>query len=172
VEHLRDAVESLPGPVRTLLATRPNIERALSFADLVLGAAATRGQRAPVLVTRDMLKLMRPRTVVMDFAIDMGGCVETSRPTQFPHPTYEVDGIVHFCVPNLPSCAARSATQALTNALLPYLTELATRGVDDAVSGIPDLRSGTYLHHGKCVQESLARAFGVPLATIPAGGQP
>jgi len=168
VEHLRDAVDSLPVPVRTMLATRPNIERALSYADLVLGAAATRGHRAPLLVTRDMLRLLRPRTVVMDFAIDMGGCFETSRPTHFPHPTYEVDGIVHFCVPNLPSCAARSATQALTSALLPYLTELATRGIDDAIAQTTDLRSGTYLYHGKCVQETLASAFGVPLETLPA----
>jgi len=168
VEHLRDAVDSLPVPVRTMLATRPNIERALSYADLVLGAAATRGHRAPLLVTRDMLRLLRPRTVVMDFAIDMGGCFETSRPTHFPHPTYEVDGIVHFCVPNLPSCAARSATQALTSALLPYLTELATRGIDDAIAQTTDLRSGTYLYHGRCVQETLASAFGVPLETLPA----
>ncbi len=172
VEHLRDAVESLPGPVRTLLATRPNIERALSVADLVLGAAATRGQRAPVLVTREMLRLMRPRTVVMDFAIDMGGCFETSRPTHFPDPTYEVDGIVHFCVPNLPSCAARSATQALTNALLPYVAELAARGVDEAIAQIPDLRNGTYLHRGRCVQESLARAFGVRLETLVPDARP
>jgi alanine dehydrogenase len=171
VEHLRDAVDSLPGSVRTMLATRPNIERALAFADLVLGAAATRGRRAPILVTREMLKLMRPRAVIMDFAIDMGGCFETSRPTHFPHPTYEVDGIVHFCVPNLPSCAARSATQALTNALLPYLTELADRGINEAIAHIPDLRSGTYLHRGKCVQETLARAFGVPLDPIAAAAQ-
>jgi alanine dehydrogenase len=170
VEHLRDAVEGLPGPVRTMLATRPSIEHALSFADLVLGAAAVRGGRAPLLVTREMLRLMRPRSVVMDLAIDMGGCFETSRPTHFPHPTYEVDGIVHFCVPNVPSCAARSATQALTNALLPYLTELAGRGIEEALAQISDLRAGTYLYRGRCVQETLARAFGVPLETIAVGG--
>jgi alanine dehydrogenase len=172
VEHLRDAVDSLPGPVRTTLATRPNVEHALSYADLVLGAAATRGQRAPLLVTRDMLRLLRPRTVVMDFAIDMGGCFETSRPTYFPHPTYEVEGVVHFCVPNLPSCAARSATQALTNALLPYLLELATRGIDDAIAEIADLRNGTYLYRGKCVQQTLANAFGVPLETVGTAARP
>jgi alanine dehydrogenase len=171
VEHLRDAVESLPGPVRTMLATRPSIEHALSYADLVLGAAASRGQRAPQLVTREMLKLMRPRSVLMDFAIDMGGCFETSRPTHFPHPTFEVDGIVHFCVPNVPSCAARSATQALTNTLLPYLTELANLGVDEALARISDLRTGTYLYGGRCVQETLARAFGVALEAIPVGAR-
>jgi alanine dehydrogenase len=162
VEHLREAVEALHGAVRTLLATRPNIDYSLSFADLVLAAAAVRGQRAPLLVTRAMLKRMRPRSVVMDLAIDMGGCCETSRPTHFPHPTYEADGILHFCVPNVPSCAARSATQALTNALLPYLTELAGHGIQAALARVPDLRCGSYLYRGRCVQESLARAFDVP----------
>ena len=110
-----------PSAVTTMLSTPPNIEKALSFADLVLGAVAVRGQRAPILVTRDMLRLMKPRSVVMDLSIDMGGCFETSRPTSLTSPTYEVDGILHLCVPNLPSGAARTATQALTNALLPYL---------------------------------------------------
>jgi alanine dehydrogenase len=169
VEHLRDAVESQPGAVRTMLATRPSIERALSFADLVLAAAAVRGQRAPLLVTREMLRLMRPRSVIMDLAIDMGGCFETSRPTHFPHPTYEIDDIVHFCVPNVPSGAARSATQALTNALLPYLTQIATLGLDEALAQVAGLRSGTYLYRGKCVQETLARVFGVPLEKLPVG---
>ncbi len=168
VEHLRDAVQSLPGAVRTMLATRPSIEYALSFADLVLAAAAVRGQRAPLLVTREMLKLMRPRSVVMDLAIDMGGCFETSRPTHFPHPTYEVDGVVHFCVPNVPSGAARSATQALTNALLPFLTQIADLGMDEALTQLPGLRAGTYLYRGRCVQQTLARVFGVPLDKLPA----
>jgi alanine dehydrogenase len=166
VEHLRDAVQGLPGAVRTMLARRPNIEFALSFADLVLGAAAVRGERAPLLVTREMLKRMRARSVVMDFSIDMGGCFETSRPTHFPHSTYEAEGIVHFCVPNVPSCAARSATQALTNALLPYLNELADNGIDAALRRVPDLGGGTYLYRGRCVYEPLARAFGVPLESL------
>ena len=119
-----------------MLATRPNIERALSFADLFLAAVAIRGERAPLLVTREMLKLMKPRSVVIDLSIDMGGCFETSRPTSFPNPVYEVDGILHFCVPNLPSVAARSATLAYTNALLPYLTQIVEKGIDGALGRI------------------------------------
>jgi alanine dehydrogenase len=126
-----------------------------------------RGQRAPIVVTRDMLRRLRSRAVVMDFAIDMGGCFETSRPTHFPNPTYEVDGIVHFCVPNVPSCAARSATQALTSALLPYLSELAGRGIDEALGRLADLRNATYLYRGGCVQDTLARVFDVPLLHVP-----
>jgi len=160
VDQMRVASLELPRPLTTMLATRPNLEKALGFADLVLGAVAVRGQRAPLLVTREMLRSMRPRSVVMDLAIDMGGCFETSRPTSFPDPTYEVDGILHFCVPNLPSAAARSSTLALTNALLPYLIAIAEKGFEQALASLPDLRRGTYLHEG-VVRESLARAFGL-----------
>jgi alanine dehydrogenase len=97
----------------------------------------------------------------MDLAIDMGGCFETSRPSSFPDPTYEVDGILHFCVPNLPSAAARSSTLALTNALLPYLIAVAEKGFEQALASLPDLERGTYLHQGNVVRESLARAFGL-----------
>jgi alanine dehydrogenase len=168
LERLRAALLELGQPIATMLATGPNIEKALAFADLVLGAVAVHGQRAPVLVTRDMLKLMKPRTVVMDLSIDMGGCFETSRPTSFPNPTYEVDGILHFCVPNLPSVAARSATLAFTNTLLPFIEELADCGLSRALATYPDLRRGVYLHQGRCVRESLARAFGLPWEPLPA----
>jgi alanine dehydrogenase len=161
LDKLREAQLGLPSPVATLLATGPNVEKALGLADLVLGAVAVHGERAPRIASRQMLRRMKPRSVVIDLSIDMGGCFETSRPTSFPEPTYEVDGILHFCVPNLPSVAARSATQALTNALLPYLLELGRHGVDDALERCPDLRRGTYLHRGRCVKESLARSFGL-----------
>ena len=167
VAHLRDATRHLPSAVTTMLATQPNIEKALGFADLVLGAVAVREQRAPVLVTREMLRLMKPRTVVVDLAIDMGGCFETSRPTSLVSPTYEVDGILHMCVPNLPSVAARTATQALTNATLPYLIAVAEDGIDAALRAHPDLARGTYLYRGRCTSEALAHAFGVEWCRLP-----
>ncbi len=166
VSHLRAACLETGRPLTTMLATRPNVEKALSFADLVLGAVAIHGQRAPVLVTRQMLRLMRPRSVVMDLSIDMGGCFETSRPTSFPSPSYELDGILHFCVPNLPSTAARSATLALTNALFPYLAEVAGSGLQRALAELPELRRGTYLDRGRLTRESLARAFGMPFEPL------
>ncbi|HET8644464.1 MAG TPA: alanine dehydrogenase, partial [Vicinamibacteria bacterium] len=161
VERLREVGCGLPRPLTTMLASAPNVEKALSFADLVLGAVALHGQRAPVLVTRDMLRLMRPRTVVLDLSIDMGGCFETSRPTQFPQPTYEVDGIIHFCVPNLPATAARSSTLALTNAVLPYLQYVTEEGFLGALEAHDDLRRGVYTHAGRVARASLARAFGL-----------
>jgi alanine dehydrogenase len=170
VDRLRVASLELGRGVTTMLATRPNLEKALSFADLALGAAAVRGERAPLLVDRQMLRFMRPRSVVMDLSIDMGGCFETSRPTAFPAPVYELDGIQHFCVPNLPSVAARSSTLALTNAVLPYLLEIGRLGFDRAVAQLADLRRGTYLFRGRCARESLARAFGLPWEPPPNGG--
>lgn len=160
VAPLREVANTTRG-VTTMLSTRPNLEKALSYADVVLGAVARHGERAPVLVTRGMLGGMRPRSLVLDLSIDMGGCFETSRPTAFPNPTYEVDGIVHFCVPNLPSAAARSSTLALTNAVLPWLIDVAGAGLDRSLEAHPELRRGTYLDRGRCLRESLARAFGL-----------
>jgi alanine dehydrogenase len=165
VAPLRDLAQG--ARVTTMLSTRPNVEKALSYADVVLGAVARHGERAPIVVTREMLRGMRPRSVVLDLSIDMGGCFETSRPTSFPSPTYEVDGIVHFCVPNLPSAAARSSTLALTNALLPYLIDVAGEGLDRSLEAHPELARGAYLDRGRCTRESLARAFDLPFT--PAG---
>ncbi len=161
VGHLRQALADLRFPVITYVATRPNLEKTLAFADLVLGAVAIHGQRAPILVTRPMLKLMKPRSVIMDLSIDMGGCVETSRPTSFPNPTFEVDGILHFCVPNLPSTAARTATHALTSAVLPYVSGIADLGLERALETMPDLRRGLYLEHGGVRRESLRQSLGL-----------
>ncbi len=160
--------------IPTMVATPGNIEKAVQFADLFLCSVAVHGERAPILVTREMLGLMKPRTVLMDLAIDQGGCCETSRPTDFSHPTYEVDGIVHFCVPNLPSTASRASTRALTNAILPFVERIAEQGFERAVREDGALRRGTYTFNGRCVRESLARAFNVPYEPIePAdGGRP
>lgn len=169
VEQLRNACERLGRPVPSMLATPGNIERALSFADLVIAAPGVRGERAPLLISRSMLRGMKPRSVIMDFSIDMGGCLETSRPMYFPNPAYEVEGVTHFCVPNLPTIAARSATLALTNAVLPYVEEMAARGFEEALAEDADLRRGTYLFRGRCAKESLAALFGVawePLAAV------
>jgi len=170
VEHLREAMAALPAGTTTMLSTLPNIEKALGFADIVLGAVAVHGQRAPILVPRQLLARMKPRSVVMDLSIDMGGCFETSRPTSFPDTSYVVDGILHFCVSNLPSAAARSATLALTNAQLPFLQEVAGTGFEAAIVTSPALGRGTYLHRGRCVRESLARALQIPCEPLPGPG--
>jgi len=166
VAHLRAAAAAVGGHVPTMLASPANIEKVIAFADLVLLAAAVRGQRAPLLITREMLKKMKPRAVLMDLSIDMGGCAETSRPTYFPDPVYTVEGIRHFCVPNLPSVAARSATLALTNALLPYLLEMASKGVAQALRETPDLARGTYVFRGSLTHQGVAELFGLPFRPL------
>jgi alanine dehydrogenase len=105
----------------------------------------------------------------MDLAIDMGGSLETSRPTYFPSPTYEAEGILHFCVPNLPSIVARSATTALTNTVLPWVLELAEKGAERALRDSEELRRGTYLHHGKVLSRPLAELFKLPYQPLDAG---
>jgi len=166
INALRRVQAATPDEVPTMIATRPRIEKALAFADLLVCAVAVHGERTPVLVTRDMLKLMKPRSVIVDLSIDQGGCCETSRPTDFSNPTYEVDGIIHFCVPNLAATASRASTRALTNAMVPFVEEIADKGFEAAVRENPAIRRGTYTYDGHCLRKGLALTFGVPYHEI------
>jgi alanine dehydrogenase len=148
---LKNAIASLRGVV-TLIATQHNIDRVLKFADVVIGAVLVPGQRAPILIPRKMLKAMRPRAVFIDFSIDQAGCAETSRPTTLRDPTYIVDDVVHYCVPNTPAQVARTASHALVNAAVPFLLDLSERGVDAAIESSLALKHGTQVWHGK-IQE-------------------
>jgi alanine dehydrogenase len=170
VAALRRVHEMVGRDVPTMIATPRNIAKALGFADMLVCAVAVHGERSPILVTRDMLRLMKPRSIIMDLAIDQGGCCETSRPTDFSSPTFEVDGIIHFCVPNLASTASRASTRALTAAMLPYLDDIVARGFDRAVRSSSALRRGTYTYRGHCVRQSLAEDFGVPYLDL--SGEP
>lgn len=166
VQALRGVQRMTPDEIPTMVATPTNIEKALAFSDLFLCAVAVHGERTPILVTRDMLASMKPRSIIMDLSIDQGGCCETSRPTDFSNPTYEVDGIIHFCVPNLPSTASRASTRALTNTILPYVREIADKGFERAARENSALCRGTYTHNGRCVREGLARSFGVEFSRL------
>jgi alanine dehydrogenase len=140
------------GRVMTLHATPYNLKRVIKFADVVIGAVLVAGQRAPVLLTRELLKTMRPRAVFIDFSIDQGGCAETSRPMTLSAPTYVVDNVIHYCVPNAPALVARTASHALTNAALSYLIEIGERGVDAAIENNAALKRGMQMWQGK-IQE-------------------
>jgi len=166
VNALRRVHHEVGADVPTMMSTHRNIEKALGFADLFLCAVAVHGERTPILVSRDMLKLMKPRSIIMDLSIDQGGCCETSRPTDFSNPTYEVDDIIHFCVPNLPSTASRASTRALTNSILPLVEEITDRGFDRAIRENSGLRRGTYTYKGRCVRRGMAEDFGVPYYDI------
>jgi alanine dehydrogenase len=162
-EKLQRIDEMFGGCVTTLFATPYNIQRAVEFADVLVGAVLVPGQRAPVLVTRAMVKRMRPRSVIIDFAIDQGGCVETSRPTTHRNPTYVEEGVIHYCVPTILSRVARTASHALLNASLPFLYEIAKSGVDEAIRNDSSLRCGVNTWHGRLVNKQVADALGVPV---------
>lgn len=148
VDALQKIAENLCGVV-TMVSTPHNIKRATAYADVVVGAVLAPGERTPVLVTRDMVRAMKPRSVIIDVSIDQGGCFETSRPTTHESPVYIEEEVTHFCVPNLSSMAARTATHAFVNAVMPYLVELANRGTNDAIENIPALNRAVSTHKGE-----------------------
>lgn len=143
----------------TRFSTQEVIEEELSKADLVIGAVLIPGAAAPKLVTRDMLRLMKSGAVLVDVAIDQGGCFETSRATTHADPTFVIDGVVHYCVANMPGAVARTATEALTNATLPYVLKLADQGLD-ALSRDPGFLAGLNVHEGQITCEPVAAALG------------
>jgi alanine dehydrogenase len=155
-------LDALYGPrLRTLYSTTASIAKAIGTADHQIGAVLVRGGTAPKLITRAMLKSMRPGSVIVDVAIDQGGCAETSRPTTHQEPTFSVDGVLHYCVPNMPGAVPRTSTLALTNATLPYVLKLADKGFA-AVAEDVHLRQGLQIHRGALTCEVVAKALGLP----------
>lgn len=162
-DRMRYIDDLFEGTVTTLASNRHNLEACLERADLLIGAVLIPGRAAPKLVTREMLGLMKPGSVVVDVAVDQGGCFETTKATTHSDPVYEVDGIVHYCVANMPGAVPRTSTMALTNATLPYAIALANKGVEAAVKADKGLWDGvnTYAGHITCgpVGESQGRPF-------------
>lgn len=157
---LRHVAETMPR-VKTLYSSRHNIESQLPDVDLVIGSVLIPGAKAPKLVTRDMLKLMRPGTVMVDVAIDQGGCFETSHPTTHTEPTYTLDGVVHYAVANIPGAVPRTSTLALTNATLPYAIRLANNGWRQACREDAALAQGVNMVDGKVTFPAVAEAWGL-----------
>jgi alanine dehydrogenase len=132
----------------SLHSTKRNIERSVAYADVVVGAVLVPGQRAPILVTREMVQAMKPRSVIMDVSIDQGGCIETSRPTTHEHPVYIEEGILHYCVPNIPGAVARTATHAFVNSAMPFIKEIAENGLE-AVLNNPSIEAAVNTYNGE-----------------------
>ena len=156
----------MPKNVKTLMSNKFNICEELKQADLVIGSVLIPGAKAPKLVTRDMLKLMQKGTVMVDVAIDQGGCFETSHPTTHQDPIYEVDGIVHYCVANIPGAVARTSTLGLTNATLPYVLQLADKGWRKACKENKELLEGLNVVNGKVVYKGVAEAWNLPYTPV------
>ena len=160
--RLRYLSEVLPKNVKTLYSSEHNIRQELPTIDLVIGSVLIPGDKTPHLITRDMLRLMKPGTVLVDVAIDQGGCFETSHPTTHSDPTYVVDGIVHYAVANIPGAVPFTSTMALTNATLPYTIALADKGWQKACKDNSALALGVNVADGKVVYKAVADVFGLP----------
>lgn len=159
--RLRYLDEVMPANVKTLYSSAHSIEQELPSTDLVIGAVLIPGAKAPRLITRDMLKLLKKGSVLVDVAIDQGGCFETSRPTTHAEPVYEMEGILHYCVANIPGAVPQTSTLALTNATLPYVIRLADKGWKTACEEDAGLKLGLNIIEGKVVYPAVAEAFGL-----------
>lgn len=159
--RLRELAVQFGNRVKTVYATAEAIERFVLDADLVVGAVLVPGAASPKLVTRHMVRKMRAGSVLVDISIDQGGCFETSRPTTHAEPTFIVDGVVHYCVTNMPGAVPRTSTFALTNATLPYVRALANLGIERALARDPHLARGLNVHEGALTHEAVARALGL-----------
>jgi alanine dehydrogenase len=159
VQRLRQHLHTDIERPMTLLATPYNLERLLRTADIVVAAASVPGERAPHVITREQVRAMRPRSLIIDVAIDNGGCVETSHPTTHSNPTFVEEGVIHYCVPNIPSSVARSASYAFNNAALPYLERVARGNLDRALA-IPAVERAMYLRDGRCTNPRIGEMFG------------
>ena len=163
VERLRELASIFGPSLRTAYSTIETIEQLVRDADLVIGAVLVVGATAPKLVTRAMVKTMKPGAVLVDISIDQGGCFETSHPTTHAEPTFVVDGVIHYCVANMPGAVPRTSTLALTNATLPYARALADLGWQAALKRDPGLAAGLNVQGGEIVHPAVARALGLPL---------
>src|SRR5919201_310935 len=161
LDRLRYLDDVMPKNVTTLYSDRHNILDSLTRADLLIGAVLIPGAKTPRLVRREDLKRMPPRAVIIDVAIDQGGCVETSRPTTHSQPTYIVDDVVHYCVTNMPGAVGRTSTYALTNVTLPYVLQLAKKGLERAARDNAALAQGVNVHRGRVTNPAVAETFGL-----------
>jgi alanine dehydrogenase len=166
IDRLRGLDIALNGRCSTVYSSTLSIEEMLPRVDLVIGAVLVHGARAPVLIERSQLALMKPGTVLVDVSIDQGGCFETSRPTTHSNPTYQVDSITHYCVTNMPGAVPITSTYALTNATLPYVLALADHGVEGAIARDPGLRLGINVARGAVTNAAVAEAVGLPFTSV------
>lgn len=166
IPRLRQLDDIMPANVDTMYSNGYNIKAAIKTADLVIGGVLIPGAKAPHLITRDMLKLMKPGSVLVDVAVDQGGCFETTRATTHAEPTYVIDEVIHYCVANMPGAVPYTSTLALTNATLPYALQLANKGWKDACNNNAELQLGLNVVNGKVVYKGVSDAFNLPYTPV------
>ncbi len=166
LERLRYLADVLPANVTTLMSNPANIREEISKADLVIGAVLIPGAKAPKLVTRRMLKLMKQGSVIVDVAVDQGGCIETIKPTTHSNPIYDVDGVIHYAVANMPGAVSRTSTYALTNATFPYALDIANKGWEKAAKGNNTIWTGVNMLRGEVTDAAVAHAFRIKYTAL------
>jgi len=166
MERLRGIEEITSGRVITLMASKYNLERMTRIADILIGGVLLPGERAPVVITRGMVKNMRKGSVLIDLAIDQGGCSETSRLTTLEQPTYIDEEIIHYCVPNITSAVSRTSSKVLSNLVVSYLINIGEKGIDKVLEEDETLRRGTYVFHGDIVRKTISERFGLEYKNI------
>ncbi|MBD0326755.1 MAG: NAD-binding protein, partial [Pyrinomonadaceae bacterium] len=166
LDRLRELDDIFLSKVSTLASSAYMIHDAISQADLIIGAVLIPGAAAPKLVTRNMLKDVPNGAVIVDVAVDQGGCIETTHPTTHSEPTYYVEGVLHYCVANMPGAVPRTSTFALTNATLPYALKLANKGFIDAINSDPGLKAGVNTYAGRLTYEAVATAQGLEYTSL------
>jgi alanine dehydrogenase len=166
LSRLRELENLFQWRITTAIANEYNIEKAVRYADVVIGAVLLKGEKAPHLVTEKMVKQMKVGSIIVDASIDLGGCVETSRPTTLEDPVFISHGVVHYCVPNIPATVARTATMGLTNALLPYLHEITDLGIEQALRNDPGFSKGICTYNGYCTNKAIAKIFNLKARDI------
>jgi alanine dehydrogenase len=164
MERLAELDMFFSSQIKTAYATKASIARAVEEAELVIGAVLVPGAAAPKLVTREMLGTMKRGSVLVDIAIDQGGCFETSKPTTHDDPVFEVDGVIHYCVANMPGAVSRTSAFALNNATLPFALKLANLGAEEAMRQDPHLANGLNVSGGQIRHETVAEALDLPFA--------
>lgn len=163
IEKLQRLDEMFMGRVKTLPLTSHSIAEEIKDADILVGAVLVPGGRTPILITRDMLKTMKRGAVIVDVSVDQGGCIETSKPTTHDNPVYEVDGVIHYCVANMPGAYPRTSTLALTNATLPYVKLLANKGIEKAIRENSEINTALNTYKGEITNKALAESMGITL---------
>lgn len=166
LKRLRELDDIMPANVNTMMSNEYNIREMIKDSDLIVGAVLIPGAKAPHLITRDMLKEMRPGTVLVDVAVDQGGCIETCKPTTHADPTFVIDDVLHYCVANMPGAVPYTSTLALTNATLPYAIDLANKGWEKACKENKELELGLNVIKGDVVYEAVAQAFDLPYVSV------
>ncbi len=166
MNKLREIERLFQKRVITSIANKKSIEKAISLADVVIGAILIKGEKSPHVITKDMLKLMKKGSIIIDLSIDQGGCIETSRPTTPQSPVFKVKGVLHYCIPNIPSCVGWTGTLALNNVLFPYIELLAEKGLEKALQADYSLRKGVYIYRGIPIHSVLNKVFGYAVKNI------